>query len=245
MLRAVLRLVGAVLHVLHGAWVVGVVFPHLDSAGRDRRVQWWSVTMLRRLGLTLQVQGQFRPGAKLLIANHIGWLDILALHALTPARFVSKAEVKHWPVLGALVSAGGTLYIERARARDAMRVVHQMAEALQAGDTVAVFPEGTTSDGHGLLPFHANLFQAAIATNTPVQPVALRYSDAHRAVSPNAAYIGDTTLLQSFWAVVRARGLTAHVNVLTAHATHHADRRALAQHMQDQVNQALADSAPR
>ena len=81
-----------------------------------------------------------------------------------PARFVSKADVRHWPVLGRLVDAAGTLYIERERKRDAMRVVHQMAEALRAGDTLAVFPEGTTTDGHSLLPFHANLLQAAIAT---------------------------------------------------------------------------------
>ena len=94
---------------------------------------------------------------------------------MRPARFVSKADVRHWPLLGWLVACGGTLFIERERKRDALRVVHQMAEALQAGETVAVFPEGTTSDGHGLLPFHANLLQAAIATETPVQPVALRY----------------------------------------------------------------------
>ena len=142
-------------------------------------------------------------------------------------------------MLGALVTAGGTLYIERERARDAMRVVHHMAEALKAGDTVAVFPEGTTADGHALLPFHANLFQAAIATQTPVQAVALRYRDATHAISPAVSFVGDTTLLQSVWWVARAEGLCAQVKILPAQATAHADRRALAAHMEQEISQAL------
>ena len=113
------------------------------------------------------------------------------------ARFVSKADVRHWPLLGWLVDAAGTLYIERERKRDAMRVVHQMAEALAAGDMVAVFPEGTTGDGRALLPFHANLLQAAIAAGAPVQPVALRFSDAGACGSARrSASLGDTTLVQ-------------------------------------------------
>ena len=106
-----------------------------------------------------------------------------AVNAVHPARFVSKADVGHWPFIGYLVASGGTLFIERERKRDALRVVHQIAAALQAGDIVAVFPEGTTSDGHDVLPFHANLLQAAIATAAPVQPLVLRYRDAHAAVS--------------------------------------------------------------
>lgn len=238
-LRGLVRLLGALAHVIHGVWMVLVRFPRLSAQARAGQVQAWSTTMLRRMGLVLHVQGQLRPGAKLVVANHISWLDILAINAVAPVRFVSKSEVKAWPVLGRLVTGGGTLFIERARSRDAMRVVHQMAEALEAGDTVAVFPEGTTADGHALLPFHANLFQAAIATQTPVQPVALRYSDARHAISPAVAYVGDTTLLKSVWWVARARHLQVHVHVLDAHATAHADRRALAQYMQSEIARAL------
>jgi 1-acyl-sn-glycerol-3-phosphate acyltransferase len=115
------------------------------------------------------------------------------------ARFVSKADVRAWPLVSRLVDAAGTLYLERERKRDALRVVHAMASALQQGQTVAIFPEGTTSTGHGLLPFHANLLQAAISTDTPVQPVALRFSDATHAVSLAAEFVGATTLLQSLW----------------------------------------------
>jgi 1-acyl-sn-glycerol-3-phosphate acyltransferase len=106
---------------------------------------------------------------------------------------------------------------------------------LQAGDTIAVFPEGTTTDGHSLLPFHANLLQAAVATRSHVQPVALRFSDAARRVSPAVAYIGDTSLMQSLLMVVTAEQLTAHVQLLCAEPTGNADRRAVSQRMRDLI----------
>lgn len=234
------RLLRSVLHILHGVFVAVVLFPRMNLADRHVRIRWWAAKLLRLLGIELRLQGSFRPGAKLIVANHISWLDIMAVHAFCPeARFVSKADVKAWPMVGRLVTAAGTLYIERERRRDALRVVHQMAEALNAGETVAVFPEGTTGAGHTLLPFHANLLQAAIATSTPVQPVALRFSEPHFAVSPTAQYIGDTTLMQSLWRVACGQGLVAHVQVLPAEATAHADRRALTEHLRQRIAEVL------
>ena len=85
--------------------VMGLLFPSLDAGGRHARIQWWSAGVLRCLGLRLEAQGSPRPGATLLVANHVSWLDIAALHAVAPhARFVSKADVLHWPLLGWLLS---------------------------------------------------------------------------------------------------------------------------------------------
>jgi 1-acyl-sn-glycerol-3-phosphate acyltransferase len=239
-LRASWRLARAVLHGLHGVAIVVLRFPSLDAAGRRARIAWWSARLLRVLGLDLQVQGRLRAGAKLVVANHVSWLDIMAVHAVCPeARFVSKADVQHWPLINRLVASAGTLYLEREKRRDALRVVHRMAEALAAGDTVAVFPEGTTSDGRGLLPFHANLLQAAIATATPVQPVVLRYADATHAVSPAAEFLGATTLAQSLWRLACGEGLVVHLQVLPAQGSAHADRRALAARLQSLVAEAL------
>jgi 1-acyl-sn-glycerol-3-phosphate acyltransferase len=243
-LRAAWRLVRIALHVLHGVAIVLLRFGTLDVAARRSRVRWWAAKMLRVAGVGHEVHGASRPGGVLLVANHVSWLDIVAIHAACPqARFVSKADVKAWPVLNRLVDAADSLYIERERRRDAMRVVHHMGEALAAGDTVAVFPEGTTGDGHALLPFHANLLQAAIATTTPVQPVALRFSDAVHAVSPAVAYVGDTTLLQSLWWVACAEGLRVRVDFLDAQTTAHADRRALAERLRGQIAAALGEGA--
>lgn len=238
--RAVWRLLRTVVHGLHGLVVVGLRFPSLDEAGRHRRIAWWSSKLLRLLGAELQVEGTFRPGATLIVANHVSWLDIMAVHAVCPrARFVSKADVQHWPLIGRLVGAAGTLYIVREKPRDALRVVHQMAEALRAGQTVAVFPEGTTGLGHELLPFHANLLQAAIATETPVQPVALRYADATHAVSPAADFTGDISLARSLWMLACAQGLEVRVCVLASESSHHADRRALAARQRERIQEAI------
>jgi len=171
------RLARVGVHLLHGMVVMAWRFPSLDAAGRQQRIRWWSGKLLRLAGIEFTSQGVPRPGASLLVANHVSWLDIAVIHAACPqARFVSKADVLAWPLLGWLIRGAGTLFIQRERKRDAMRVVHEMAAALQRGDTVAVFPEGTTGAGDVVLPFHANLLQAAIATEVPVQLAVLRYS---------------------------------------------------------------------
>jgi 1-acyl-sn-glycerol-3-phosphate acyltransferase len=231
--RAFWRLAAALLQALGGVFICALWFPFLSPAQRMGHVGRWSARVLRSLGIRLTARGSLHPGPLLVVANHISWVDILSINAVQPVRFVSKADVKHWPLLGYLVASGGTLFIERERKRDALRVVHQIAEALRGGDIVAVFPEGTTSDGHDVLPFHANLLQAAIATGTPVQPVVLRYRDAASAVSPAAAYVGDTSLLASLWSTAMAEGLEAVVVAENALGTRHADRRALAEHLRD------------
>jgi 1-acyl-sn-glycerol-3-phosphate acyltransferase len=241
MLRAVWRLVRAVVHGLHGVLIVLLRFPSLPRAGRRARIAWWSAKMLRLLGLRLEIDGRFKPGAKLIVANHVSWLDIMAIHAVCPeARFVSKADVQGWPLVKRLVASAETLYLQRENRRDALRVVHRMADALKAGDTVAVFPEGTTGPGPALLPLHANLLQAAIATGTPVQPVVLRYADQHGPFSLAAQYLGDTTLTQSLWRLARGQGLVVHVAVLAPQGSQHADRRALSEHLHSLMAARLA-----
>ena len=240
-LLALLRIARLLVHLLYGVAVMALRFPTLDAAGRQARIGAWSRGVLQALGVGLRSSGTPRPGATLLLANHVSWLDIAALHAVVPqARFVSKADVLSWPLLGWLIRGAGTLFIERERKRDALRVVHAVAAALRAGQTVAVFPEGTTGPGPQPLPFHANLLQAAVATATPVQLAVLRFADAQQRFSTAAQYIGDTTLPQSLWAIACARGLTVQVDLLAPQETAQADRRALAGQLRDQVAQHLA-----
>ena len=138
-------------------------------------------------------------------------------------------------LLGTLATGGGTLYIERENRRDAMRVVHHMADSLRAGDVLAVFPEGTTSDGVDLLPFHANLLQAAITAGAPVQPVALQFLDARGERSLAPCYVGDDTLLGSVWRTVRARGITVRIVFVTPQDAQGRERRAWAQSLREDV----------
>ena len=240
-LRALWRVTRLIGHGLWGLWQVSLIFPWASPAHRHRRIQAWSQGVFRCLGMGWSLEGGFRSGAKLLVANHVSWLDIMAVHAACPeARFVSKAEVRHWPLVGRLVRSAGTLFIERERRRDALRVAHDMASALAQGDTVAVFPEGTTGPGWPLLPFHANLLQAAIAQGSVVQAVALVYADTQHAPSPHAEFVGDTTLAQSLWRLACAQGLRVQVRVLNALDSHHADRRALAARLRGDLCDELA-----
>jgi 1-acyl-sn-glycerol-3-phosphate acyltransferase len=246
-MRAVIgawRLARALLHLLHGMAVIALRFGAINAAERHARIQWWSGKLLRCMGIGLAVNGRPRPGATLLVANHISWLDVAAIHATAPqVRFVSKSDVKHWPLIGRLVAGAGTLFIERESKRDALRVVHQVADALRAGDMVAVFPEGTTGAGRVLLPFHANLLQAAIATQTPAQPVVLRFHQPGQAFSSAVDFTGATTLLQSVWRIACAQGLQVEVTLLDAGGTAHADRRALAAHLREQIEDVLVRAA--
>ena len=244
MIRALVaawRLTLMLLHVLHGMLVMRLHFTSLDPAGRHARIQWWSAALLRRLGIGLTVHGTPRAGPTLLIANHVSWLDIAAIHAAAPqARFVAKSDVRRWPLAGRLVAGAGSIFIERENKRDALRVVHQMADALRAGDMVAVFPEGTTGPGRELLPFHANLLQAAIATETAVQPAVLRFHQPGQTFSTAVEFVGETTLAQSLWRMACARGLHVEVQLLEAERTAHADRRALAAHLRERIDEVLA-----
>jgi 1-acyl-sn-glycerol-3-phosphate acyltransferase len=237
--RGAWRLLRVLLHILWGMVVLYTVWGSYDTARRRQTNQRWAQGMLRVLGVRLQVEGQVHAGGKLIVANHVSWLDIIAINATHPSRFVSKAEVANWPVVGRLVDAAETLYLVREKRRDAMRVMGLMSQALSQGDTVAVFPEGTTGSGHGVMHFHGNLLQCAIDADMPIQPVALRYSDAQHAISPAPAYIGDVTLMQSLWWVVTARGLSVRVRLLPPQACSHAERRELAETLHGQISAAL------
>jgi 1-acyl-sn-glycerol-3-phosphate acyltransferase len=224
-------------HVLRGVAQIVVLFPRLANERRGMRVRHWARGMLERLGIELEVVGA--PGRNeslLLVSNHISWLDIVALHAACYCRFVSKADVARWPLLGTLASGAGTLYVERASRRDAMRMVHRMAEALKDGDVIAVFPEGTTGDGRSVLPFHSSLIQAAIIAGAPVQGVALKILD-RRSGTPScaASYMGDESLLGSVWRTLRARELRVVVAFGALRYHEGRDRRAWAQDLHGEI----------
>ncbi len=234
---AVWRMLRATVHVVHGIWIIRTRFDHQSPEQTEATVAQWSRDMLRIMGVQLLVRGQAPNGPCLVVANHISWLDILVINAAQPVRFVSKADVLRWPLLGRLVAGAGTLFIERESRRDAVRMVQIMAERLQAGDRVAVFPEGTTGDGRGLLPFHPNLLQSAIAADAPIVPVALRYVKANGQERHDApVFVGSTTLVASIWTTLRARELTAVVLYDEAQTADGRDRRAWAQDLHSALN---------
>ena len=206
-----LRCIRLGLHLLWGVATVACVYPFI----RDGRQLWlkqnWSRQLLEILGVRLDAQlAGVEPGS-LFVANHISWLDIYALNAARPMAFVSKAEVRQWPLIGWLAANTDTVFLRRGKGRHAKLVNSEIDGLLNAEKDVAIFPEGTTTDGTHLLNFHSALMQPAVDTGRPVQPVALSYYDAEGRHSQAPAYAGETTMSQCLAAILACRSLTVRL----------------------------------
>lgn len=236
-LTASVRLARLVRHLIHGLMVVTWQFPRFSAQQKYDRIQAWSIDLLACIAIKVEVHGNpTQRGPMLLVANHISWLDIALVLASGHCRFVAKSEIQHWPLIGQLARAAGTLFITRESPRAALHVVHHMAEQLRAGEVLAVFPEGTTSNGLQLLPFHANLFQAAISADAPVQPVALQFVNASTGqISLAPCYIDDDTLFGSVWRTLTSPPLRASLTFGTPQSCNGRDRRTWAGDVRESV----------
>jgi len=165
------------------------------------------------LEIRLQCHGRL-PTAEipcvLLAANHISWLDVCVLMAACPTRFVAKAEINRWPILGRLSRNVGTLFIERAKRADTLRINQQISEVLERGERVTVFPEGTTTDGTRLDHFHASLLQSAVTTDALLYPVAIGYRNSAGGICQEAAY-GDSSLVVSLQKILSQTRIDAEL----------------------------------
>ena len=203
-------------HFLRGVATTVFVFPRVGPERRHFLIRRWSGRLLELLRIETCYDGARLgdlPGNLLVVANHVSWIDIFVLNSMRPSRFIAKAELRRWPLAGRLISDCGTLFLERERRRDAHRINLAAREALSSGATIAIFPEGTTTDGVDVLPFHASLLQPVIDARGQVQPVALRYrgDDGNRSDAP--AYVGETSFLASFWRVLGERRLFVDVTL--------------------------------
>ena len=228
------------LHALQGIATTLAVFPFVDAGRKRSLIQRWSARLLELLRIEVRRRGAIdaQRGNVLVVANHVSWLDIFVINAQRPARFVAKSDLAHWPVAGTLIRGAGTIFIERARRRDTHRVNRSAAEALAMDDIVAVFPEGTTSDGAALLRFHSSLLQPIVESGGHVQPVALRYVDTadQRSMAPT---YGDESFATSFWRVCGEPRLFVEVTATRPIAATDRHRRELARMSEDAIRSAL------
>lgn len=206
-------------HLLRGVYVT-----HGQAKrGRERQaelVRSWHARLMRILNIDVQVAGDLPiHTSHLWVSNHISWLDIPLLGSLAPhAVFVSKEEVRSWPVIGNLAAGAGTLFMRRGSGSEGARTA--INEGLSTGRHIVIFPEGTTTDGHQVKRFHARLLQPAIDCQTPLLPIAIRYLSTEGEVARAAAYIGDDHILGSIGRVLSTRKLVAHVHLLAPIETH-------------------------
>lgn len=184
-------------------------------------------SLLACFGVRLRVVGSSRDGGALLVAGHVGWLDVLAISAVRPVTFVARADLIDWPGLGGLAQMMRIIPIDRADLRALPAVVDRVAQRLASGEAVAVFPEGTTWCGRSVGSMRPALFQAAVDAQVPVQPVGLRYLGPHGEPTTVPGFVGDETMLASIRRLLRTRSVVAQV-VLAAPEPPGTDRRDLA-----------------
>jgi 1-acyl-sn-glycerol-3-phosphate acyltransferase len=218
-------------HLFAGIATVALLFPFYGSARRRLAVARWSARILSAVNVKPRLRGvppRIKGRAAVLVANHVSWLDIPLVHSVWQVRFIAKAEVRRWPLIGWLSARTGTLFIQRGKGRHAARINQAIHAAFLAGDAIGVFPEGTTSEGAGLKPFHASLLQPAVDERALVFPVALRYLDGEERLNVNASYVGDTSLLESMAMILRERKIVAELIFLPAIDAEGKSRRELA-----------------
>ncbi|MFT3848093.1 MAG: lysophospholipid acyltransferase family protein [Propionivibrio sp.] len=203
----------------HFLWIAAgaaLIYPCVGARQRARLKQRWSHQILRILAIHLDLEPTDAPSGSLIVANHVSWLDIFVINALRPSAFVSKSEVRMWPFIGWLAEKNDTVFLRRGSRGHAKVVNEEIDGRLNSGQDVAIFPEGTTTDGTHLLGFHAALLQPAVETGRPVLPLAISYHDANGEHTKGPAFVGEATLIDSFAAILSSRSLIVHLTPSTA-----------------------------
>jgi 1-acyl-sn-glycerol-3-phosphate acyltransferase len=233
------------LHFFYAA-LLAIYYPHLNQTKRRRILKNWSRQLLDILNIGIRTEGQWPvrgEGGYLVVANHVSWLDVFVLNTIYPSRFIAKAEVRNWPLIGWLCKRGNTIFIERAMRQDAASVNLRVSTLLQQGICVGLFPEGTTTDGKQVGHFHSALIQPAIDAGAMLCPIALRYQDEGGKQSNAAVFTGEVTLSQSIWRILRSPRFDALLAFTPALATAGGNRRVLARAAQEAILQGLQNVA--
>ena len=214
--------------MLSGALVALVLLPICADRRRLALKQTWSAALLDALGVDVDADPSQAVSGALLVANHVSWLDIFVINAVLPSAFVAKEEVRHWPLIGWLAARNDTVFLRRGSRGHARIINAEIGSILAQGKLVAVFPEGTTTDGRSLLHFHAALLQPALVAGRPVLPVALSYwePDGTRSLAPR--YDGDISLGACTRAILGKKRLIARLVTTPALGRHGEDRRQVA-----------------
>lgn len=208
------------------------------AADARQRAEWlnhWCCVLLRRLQIPITVHGS-PPNSGLVVSNHLSYLDILVFSATTPSVFVSKAEVRNWPVFGMLATMAGTVYVDRRRRSDTRNANEGIRRALGEGLPVVMFPEGTSSDGTEVLPFYPSLFEPAVEGGVPITAAHVGYRIECGSVGQDIAYWGEMTFFPHLIKLLMKDGIEAEVR-FAPQSRVFPDRKEAALEMQQEVVQ--------
>ncbi|MCX7545328.1 lysophospholipid acyltransferase family protein [Marinicella gelatinilytica] len=174
-------------------------------------VTFWSRLMCAIMGLEIKIYGDKPVSPVMLVANHVSWLDIPIIHSFILAGFVAKHEIKYWPVLGWLAMAGDSVFLNRGNSQSRKAVLTQLKKRLTQGRSVAIFPEGTVTDGSYLRPFHRQLIHAAVETRTPIVPVAIKFLNQEGQREARVGFIDDEPFLQHVFRILQLPHTTVEI----------------------------------
>lgn len=180
---------------------------------RSQRAAWLHEccrAALSRLNVEIVVQGEVPPSG-LITANHLSYLDIMVLSAVTDCAFVAKSQVRHWPVFGWMATMSGTVYVDRDRPLATADVNEAVAAVLREGIRVVMFPESTSTDGSHVLPFRSSLFGSAVAERQLITPAFLIYQTADGNVATDVCYWGDMTFVPHLMRMLSLRHISTEV----------------------------------
>jgi len=237
-------------HIVRGLLTLAIIFPGATPQKRNHLIRAWGHKVLGifAVSLTVHKPHDFDPaperGKRLYIGNHISWMDIYAVQAVTATRFIAKSELRTWPVLGRLMVQSGTVFIERAKRSDTRRINETIREHLEGGTMIAVFPEGTTSDGRDVRKFHGNLLQAALDASAEIVPFCLRYTDAQGHYTGAPAYIDELTMWDSINLVLREKRLHCELTFFSPLAREGRGRRELAAAAEGMIRERVKGFTP-
>jgi 1-acyl-sn-glycerol-3-phosphate acyltransferase len=210
--RVIRRLVLLTLHLVLGVLLTTLALTRRNGSGLHtdpHATSWWHNRVADILGVRITVSGPRPRPPALLVSNHVSWLDIVVLGGLTHTDFLSKHEVREWPVMGWLAARSGTVFIRRGN-NEASTVSEQIGDRLRDDGILTLFPEGTTTDGRELRPFFSRLFAAAIDTGTDVTPVTLRYH-IDGEFDPVAPYTDNQPIAQNLRGLITRDHTAVHV----------------------------------
>jgi 1-acyl-sn-glycerol-3-phosphate acyltransferase len=208
-----------------------------SMARRQRWSRWFMGHLTGALPFRVTVSGKLPTQPMLWVSNHVSWTDIPLLGMLAPLSFLSKAEVRTWPVAGWLALKAGTLFIRRGSG-DSKLIQKQIGQHLLSNHPLMIFPEGTTTDGRSLRTFHGRLLSSAIETGVCIQPVAIQYLRNGKP-DPIAPFIGDDDLLSHLRRLFANETSDVHIHLLEPIAAQGKERAALAFEAQQAVHNAL------
>lgn len=242
-LRITYRLIALVFLSIAGLLLMGIYGGRKKDEAINKKQknirQWWLQNVISIVGLKLKVKGDIKHvQPSLWVANHVSWLDIPVIGSESVA-FLSKAEVRKWPVIGWLAEKGGTVFIQRGGKNASKNASQQIAETIRSGDSILIFPEGTTSDGSGMKRFHARIFAPAIDHHLAVQPIAIRYLNAKGKVHPNITW-GDESFMSNVLGILGDKVIHAELTFLPVIAgSQFSERRRIAEFAEQEVKEVL------